>query len=102
MEQQEKIEKLKKSEREILNDIYTIMFYIAIVLIALYIIMTPILSGIENPIPAIIFPIIMAMIYIFVLVYLIGLAVAFGMVRAKWVLLKAENDVKEEEKQEEK
>ncbi len=95
MEELERIGKLKKSEKEILSDVYTIMFYIAIALIALFII----LVGANNPIATIIISVILAVIYTLALIYLIGLAVAFGTIRAKRVLLKAEIGVKEEEKQ---
>ncbi|MCE8423387.1 MAG: hypothetical protein J5U16_05595 [Candidatus Methanoperedens sp.] len=52
--------------------------------------------------PAIIMPIsiIIAIIYTLIFIYLIGLAVAFGTIRAKREFLKSEIDVKEEEKQE--
>ncbi|VVB92293.1 Uncharacterised protein [uncultured archaeon] len=96
MELLERIRKLKKSEREILSDIYAIIFYIAIALIALVIIS----AAYFNPYATIIIPVITAIIYTLALIYLIGLAVAFGTIRAKRILLKIEFDVKEKEKQE--
>ncbi len=98
MEQLERIGKLRKSEKEILSDVYTIMFYMAIALIALFII----LVAANNPIATIVISVILAVIYTLALIYLIGLAVAFGTIRARRVLLKAEIDIEGEEKQEEK
>ena len=96
MELLKRIEKLKKSEKRILSDVYSVIFYSAIVLIVLFII----LAAANNPIATIIVPVIMAIIYTLVFIYLIGLAVAFGTIRARREFLKAEIDVKEEEKQE--
>jgi hypothetical protein len=96
MEHTERIRMLKKLEKEILSDVYAVIFYIAIVLIVLSII----LAAANNPIATIIVSVIMAIIYTLILIYLIGLAVAFGTIRARRLLLKAEIDVKEEETQE--
>jgi len=73
-----------------------VIFYIAIVLIVLFII----LVAANNPLVTIIVSVIMAIIYTHIFIYLIGLAVAFGTIRARRLLLKAEIDIKEEEKQE--
>ncbi len=98
MEQLEKIRKLKKSEKEILGEVYWIIFYMAIALVFLSIIL---IGTRADPIVAAIIAIILAIIYTLALIYLIGLAVAFGTIRARRVFLKAEIDIREEEKQEE-
>lgn len=97
MESLKRIEKLKKSEKKILSDIYWIMAYAVMLLIILLIIS---LGSGGNPAITMLISIIIAIIYTLIFIYLIGLAVAFGTIRAKREFLKAEIDVKEEEKQE--
>lgn len=99
MELLKRIEKLKKSEKKILSDIYWTMAYAAMLLIILLLIS---LGSSGNPAITMLVSIIMAIIYTLIFIYLIGLAVAFGTIRAKREFLKAEIDFKEEEKQEEK
>lgn len=96
MESLKRIEKLKKSEKKILSNIYWTMAYAAMLLIILFIISL----GSGSPAITMLISIIIAIIYTLIFIYLIGLAVAFGMIRAKREFLKAEIDVKEEEKQE--
>ena len=95
MELLKRIEKLKKSEKRILSDIYWTMAYAAMLLIILFII--SLWSG--SPAITMFISIIIAIIYTLVFIYLIGLAVAFGTIHAWREFLKAEIDVKEEEKQ---
>jgi uncharacterized membrane protein len=97
MELLERIGKLKKSEKRILSDIYWTMAYTAILLIVLLIIS---LGSGGNPAITMLISIIIAIIYTLIFIYLIGLTVAFGTIRARHEFLKAEIDVKEEEKQE--
>jgi hypothetical protein len=97
MELLKKIGKLKKSEKRILNDIYWTMAYASMLIIILLLISFG--SG-GNPAIAMLISIIIVIIYTVIIIYLIGLAVAFGTIRAKREFLKAEIDVKEEEKQE--
>jgi hypothetical protein len=97
MEQMEKIRKLRESEKEILGEVYWIIFYVTIALVFLSIIL---IGTKANPIAAVVIAVILA-IYTLALIYLIGLAVAFGTFRARRVLVKAEIDVKEAEKQQE-
>ncbi len=61
MEQIKRIGKLKKSEKEILNDIYTVLFYTAVALFFLFIFYFSIAS--YNPVATIIISVIMAIIY---------------------------------------
>ncbi len=75
MELLKKIEKLKKSEEKILSDIYWTMAYAAILLIILLVI---ILGSNDNPVITMLISIIIVIIYTLVVIYLIGLAVAFG------------------------
>lgn len=97
MELLKRIEKLKKSEKRILSDIYWTMAYAAMLLIILFLIS---LGSGGNPAITMLISIIIAIIYTVIFIYLIGLAVAFGTIRARREFLKAEIDVKEEEKQE--
>jgi len=97
MELLKRIGKLMKSEKRILSDIYWTMAYAAILLIILLLIS---LGSGSNPAITVLISIIIAIIYTLIFIYLIGLAVAFGTIRAKREILKAEIDVKEEEKQE--
>jgi lipopolysaccharide export LptBFGC system permease protein LptF len=97
MELLKRIEKLKKSEKRILSDIYWTMAYAAMLLIILFLIS---LGSGGNPAITMLISIIIAIIYTVIFIYLIGLAVAFGTIRAKREFLKVEIDVKEEEKQE--
>ena len=91
MESVERIEKLKKSEKKVLSDIYWTIAYAVMPLIILFISLG---SG-SNPAITALITIIVAIIYTLVFIYLIGLAVAFGTVRARHVILKAEIDDKE-------
>jgi lipopolysaccharide export LptBFGC system permease protein LptF len=99
MELLKRIEKLKKSEKKILSDIYWTMAYAAMLLIILLIISYISLGSGGNPAMTMLISILIAIIYTLVFIYLIGLAVAFGTIRARREFLKAEIDVKEEETQ---
>jgi|GEM_PF-2806123 len=92
------IEKLKKSEKRILSDIYWTIAYTAMLLIVLLIIFYISLGG-GNPVNTMLISIILAIIYTVIFIYLIGLAVAFGTIRARREFLKTEIEVNEEENQ---
>ncbi len=94
MEQTGRIGMFKKSEKVILSDVYSIIFYVAIALIFASLV----LIGTPPPASVIIDSIVLAFIML-AFIYLVGLAVAFGTIRAKRVLLKAEIDAKEDEMQ---
>ncbi len=87
MEQTERIGMFKKAEKVILTDVYWIIFYVAIALM----LASFIIIGTPPPAAMIIDSIILAFIML-AFIYLIGLAVAFGTIRAKRVLLKAERE----------